>query len=655
MAKYIVTPNTPPAGPLNAPRPDPGARGFQVNAADLIRAQEPARIDARGFVAEAGAGFGPALQSAGKQATTLYKEHVDSVTKEQTLNADASLQAARLQIAARLAGERNTLRWEAIGIEEADKWEKEVLSDPDLTPDAKANIAGVFTRWKQTEIASIKYQAAAVQAKRTGEAFVGSIIDMQASGNFEGANLLIKKGRKENIVDDDTGARMEAQNQAAALKQAESDRLDSDMRYIRMDPDRAIAELNQEGSALAKNRTEVQRKELYDYALEMKRERGAMVSNDILNRMAMPPVVNGKKNPDAVSTAEDVEEYAKTHPEFTPYMKAKALADIKEMQVKGFKERMQIEGPQIASRIWTLIDRWDPKGANAQNEYFQWSSDIQKLPEGKNRTDVLNKLEARWEGRQIKAGDARLHYGEKVMTEMFDKGAFGAFDHWSYLMTDKGKQIMDPRTNLPERVYTRNQTDFDNALSAKAKLGEKLREYLESKPDATIDDVKEFIWKNKATATLGGTYSALQSLYQTAAAVNAVPAPIVGAQVTPGVPDRDPKGALPPGDSAPVEDDPLPPIVLNPPPPPKDKTVGGDSMIDPEEARARAETDAAEKKRNQRMKDSTSGLKTHVITEAEIKKAPKDGYSLIDPDTGNWIQVGPKGLRTKKWIVPESP
>lgn len=475
MQLPVATPVAPP-GPMQAPRPDPGARGFQVDARELVNAQHPAQINARGFVAEAGAGYGPAITAAGEQGAKLYEAHVDSVTKEQVLNADAALDTARLTIAAKLAGEPNTLKWQQIASEEAAAQQQAVLSDPNLTPAAKAHITGMYNRWQQTEVAQVGLQAAQAQSKRTAQALVGKAVDQQRNGDFTGADETLKYGGETNILDPEFTSKSRKANAEMAEAAKDEAQLKSGYRAAKADPwalkeklpelpdgmkvstyDRIIAEADQQ--------IRVKQGEIVDSFY------GAMEIG------AEPGATAGVKNADE---AKDWLNKYGAH--LTDREKSQLMTGFHTYTNQNARQAAINNAPREASRLYTEVQDLDPK-RNSVEEYVALKNRIGMLPDDTNMRSVLNKMvDAKWQNKTIPPDKSVVSWGEAQLNSKLRGQVFGAYLVPKMGVGASGKtyEIEDTHGN---KEMVRDEQKYQEALTKKALVGGQFKQYLIDHPD----------------------------------------------------------------------------------------------------------------------------------------------------------------------------
>lgn len=123
-------------------RPDPGTRGFTVDLSAVAAAQEATKINAEGFVKQAGAGayIGKALQDAGHEMGKLAVEQFKSINRRKGEEAQIMLTAARKHIAQLQSEEPDETRWSEIFEREASKWSDTLLKDKSLSPVAREDI-----------------------------------------------------------------------------------------------------------------------------------------------------------------------------------------------------------------------------------------------------------------------------------------------------------------------------------------------------------------------------------------------------------------------------------------------------------------------------------------------------------------------------------
>jgi hypothetical protein len=211
-------PTTPPAKAPQAPSLDPGTRGFTVDLSAVAAAQEPALIDARGFIAQAGAAgyIGQALEKVADLGTKMAQEHFASENRTKVLDAEAALESATKQLAARVSTEKSTLKWKPIAEEEMDKWHEILLGDKtELSRSARADIEALFNRWKVNSLRDVQTKAMTTAFEREAHALNGRRLDAIAANDWNKAHESTNLALDRRLISHDTATQQDEDTKKA--------------------------------------------------------------------------------------------------------------------------------------------------------------------------------------------------------------------------------------------------------------------------------------------------------------------------------------------------------------------------------------------------------------------------------------------------------
>ncbi len=479
-----------------------GVRGFEV---DPIQIGAAPQIDPRGFVAEAGASIGPGLQDLGSTVTGMYREHVKAVEQTQVLDAEAGMQAARDNIAAKLAGEKNTLKWGQLAAEEFSKFEGEYLSQKDLLPEAKAKIGQMFGRFKVTELADVGRQAAVQADRDRGAAFVGSVRDLQRIGDYQSADKMIDEGRRQQIIGDDMASGLKTQNVEAKERAERERQMNAFAGLNARDPAAALAAAKDPKTPFP---DEISRAQALNMAQQGMREKTSEISNMVKDGLSLP---NGDMN--KIVSDGQIDDIAKHNPKYmTPQMTEAAKADLAQRNEAGFDQRMQVEGPTIASALSTEISLMDPK-KNTESDFFAKRLEIARLPTAL-REDLNNKLDFVWTGKgDGNAKNPMKGLGDDILQQGLLAGMYGATEKWQdekflYDKNDPSKgdyrKYDADSPNTFKGKYVPDPAAKAQAITRKAEAGARFYRWLDQNPKATEQQVKDFIWNDSQESIRAG-------------------------------------------------------------------------------------------------------------------------------------------------------
>jgi hypothetical protein len=415
-------------------RPDPGTRGFTVDLSAVAAAQEATKINAEGFVKQAGAGayIGKALQNVAEAGVKLAKEHFDSVNRGRILDAEASLNAASRDIAVRVAQHPDkTLEWAAITEDETARREQQILSDKTYSPFAREQIERMVSRWKIQTVSEIRHQAARVAFDREARKLEGRLMEAYERKDFAvaGQTIDLMSGpglfRKETIA----GKKKELQYRRE-MASAEDDNMQV---KAAVELARATAKVDPGGAA--------EKVSAADFGNDIKPETAALIRvavrqeqaaafhsahQDALQAMAAAQQPGAGESTASVLTGADLARLAgnRLYPSETRRLQ-ETLAAFREAVPPPPDKVKELYG-QSLTRLWAY-DRERLGGAGgeaARQEYAEILAGTLPLP-AELRQEITAPLGAKWLAAVPVPDASHRDFFERSLQELFESDAFG--------------------------------------------------------------------------------------------------------------------------------------------------------------------------------------------------------------------------------------
>lgn len=376
-----------------------------------------------------------------------------------------------------------------------------------------------------------------------------------------------------------------------------------------------------------------------------------------------------------IQNEQDLKEWMKKSPD-AQHLTAKEQLQY-ESHFRTFKAGKQKQdytdnAPFYASKLYTEAQGITPQTPYA--EYTRIRQEIGMLPV--NTRDTLNQIaKAGFEGKTKPVVDKTIvAAGEKILDSKMRNGDFGVFNVPQFY---NGKPDINPETGKQRTV--RDEAKYQDALVKKSIVGGQYKKYLEDNKDiqagiergdeASIKKANVKLNQLVGLAPLARTVDAIADLFKPLA-INPTQAP----PTKPDQPSAAPDAKAPRGEHHFLFEEKKKDAVLEQPPDlssnagknPDGRSSNKEAPLDQNDLPDKSENegppsssllpDATPTEEKQSGGDGSSrsdpGVPTRVITDAEIKKAGKE-LQVIDPDTGEWKQIGRDEFRKKKWLVPE--
>ncbi len=477
--------------------PSPAGKGIRVP--NLIGATRTTRVDAEAAAAPA-RGFQEViagLTKAGGKVAELFaaKAQADNVVAEH--QADVKMMERQGIIQAQIAQEPDNSKWESIVTRNLGELEKE-LGDITMHPEARMGVqmkmekyqAGIFkdvaieaandslrkaraAGFAKMEMAIVNRDPNALEHNAKAMAGAGFITEEQA-------NLAVTKGNQ-TITEENQREKEQAQ-------------YDMGLNSIRTQgPEAALKTFESDSTDL----TETNRARLINAAQQVQREQTSAAADDLENAIASK----------TITVPEEIDEWKKDDPSVTPSMREDAKRRLRLMQSGETQRVMAAQGPEIASRLWTEADSFNPKKQTAE-DYFRFRQRIDELPE-EMRAPVRKRLDDRFFQRTPPLPADKKSLGEQLLTSMYHGQQMGIWKGTRPRMGDDGK----PMTDLDGNVKKERWTDYraqQKALTEKSRIGGSFARWLSINPEATEDQIKTFIYKEADKSVVSALFDAVQ-------------------------------------------------------------------------------------------------------------------------------------------------
>lgn len=470
-----------------APRLDPGARGFTVNAGAVMAAQQTPTIDARGFVAQAGAAadIGAALVEVGGAAQRIAMERQEINNRRKVLEIESLMVQKRIDIAERIGQTPDDTEWEGIAAKEADNAQKEWLKD--LAPAVREEVYARATVWKNNLVAE------------TGRAALGRSMDMLAADletrrlaaidglNVEDAQAATAELLQRGLIRPDVAHRQNADT----LEQIERKQREAQREAIVADAD-AAPDLWKE-----RHREKPDDMEYEDYDLGLRvadraiQRRTSRIGEEIADAVASDPDLSEEK----------VREIAGNG--LRPAALAEVLGDFQELQAARAKGALA-EPRAVSKNFGALLaeaEQYDKEGDTDGAQFVSIMMRTKALLPEELRGEITGPLSKKWTpGSEPEAPETVKSYASQILREWFTDKKFGEYQKEVPLApSDPGYYPGINRTKLIDDPAKR-----DEAMTRRADAEMIVRKWLKENPNATITETKAKIREASNVSLLPG-------------------------------------------------------------------------------------------------------------------------------------------------------
>jgi hypothetical protein len=483
------------SNPIPAPRPPEvpraagGARGFRISNDDSLRAQQPALIAERGFVVnELSMGsIGEAIGDAGGQASRLVQAQFESINRRKVEEASDLLRLAQDDLARRFAEEPDESKWIGIAQSELPKWEKSLLSDRELSLDARDAIQGKFNLWRSSLLGDpergtpghVVIQAAARSHEREGEHYMAQLVTARQGNDWQGAEDATKKLQDHGFIAEDEAARQRGQTQvaqAAAAKQLAENSVIQSVREFGLEKTLDVIADPKFGGGVI---DEGDRERLKDMARAVDRDVVSTAVNEVANYLATNPT----------ASPADVEREAggRLPPAELEKWKTEANERLKD-KVQAHRALPEVIDANYA-RLLDEAEKFDRTAPNAKEEYTRIHREaVALLPEGL-RGEITGPIERKWRAslQPPDPPDALKSAITGMASSMFDAGTLGRFKKEPRLVQREG-------SDGTMRDFWVTETDPEIEQKALAKKGALLiymGKWAAANPNATPEQARE--------------------------------------------------------------------------------------------------------------------------------------------------------------------
>lgn len=245
------------------------------------------------------------------------------------------------------------------------------------------------------------------------------------------------------------------------------------------------------------------RARLINAAQQAGREQVSGLSDDLENQVA-----GG-----AITVPEQIDEWQKDNPAVTPRMREIAKDYLNRRNSAAEKTRIEEQGPEMASKLWTEVDSFDPKKDTNREQYFEFRARIDQLPEAM-RAPLRKRLDDRQMNRMPDPPKNLQDLSESILNSMFRGQQFGLFKGTRDVKVPRADGGVErvPDSNSPNGWKQERWFDFRKeqaALEEKARVGGAVTRWLAMNPNADEKKVREFIYTATDDATLAGVLDIL--------------------------------------------------------------------------------------------------------------------------------------------------
>lgn len=655
--------------------PDPGPQG--VIAPHLEGSAQTPRLDVQAAMAPAQgvAKIGQGLEQAGTALGQLSGKIAEADTTTAEYSQALLMQQARADITTATTQEPDRNKWGGI----ADARLGQLATDVSKLPNVPAS-AKKLLDYKMASFGIDIRGGLQVHAAEKSISDARTVIDavVKHAGAIDDVPLGVKTildGEKRGYYPHEVAvAKIDDLNAHAEVTRNQNT-LDANYRAIDADP-YAWKEANKKMPEGMKAQLWDRLNTQADQTIRVKQGQSVENFDAELEAGAQPNSTTGIQN------EQDLKEWFEKSPD-AQHLTAKERLGF-ETHFKTFKnqeKRQDYENnaPTYASKLYSQIQNIDPKKTTVE-EYQAIRQTIGFLPI--NMRAPLNKMAGdKWEGKTSPPDKSIVSAGEEILKSKMRNGDFGVYDEPQFYensTTHEMKPDISPETGKQRKV--RNEAKYQDALVKKSIVGGQYKQWLidnkdiqagiERGDEASIKKANVKLNQLVGLAPLARTVDAIADLFKPLA-INPTQAPPTKPDQPSAAPDAK---AAPRGEHHFLFEEKKKDAVLEQPPDmssnagknPDGRSSNKEAPLDQNDLPDKSENegpplspllpDATPTEEKQSGGDGSSrsdpGVPTRVITDAEIKKAGKE-LQVIDPDTGEWKQIGRDEFRKKKWLVPE--
>ena len=193
---FQQTPRTPSQAPQISPTPD--QRGFSIDLAPVMRAQEAATVDPRGFQAGlAGVqSFGRDVERIGDAGSRMAEAQANAINIRKEHEAALALEAFDGELTAAIQAEPDETKWVGIAEKYATKARTTIL-DPARNPLSQPAMEAVqdrLTSWTNRRLSSVRVESMRTSQSRAVDAISAQVLSAMNAEDYDTAEALTQQG-----------------------------------------------------------------------------------------------------------------------------------------------------------------------------------------------------------------------------------------------------------------------------------------------------------------------------------------------------------------------------------------------------------------------------------------------------------------------------
>jgi hypothetical protein len=479
-----------------------GPRG--IATPDLTRAGALPRLDTEAFMAPAQglATLGKGIAQAGDYLSDLAerKAQADAIVQEQA--AETAHATALYEIEAATAQEPNQDKWQGI----ADSRLKQLRAELDkmtLQPLVRQRVNSQFEKWEADAKGKLSVRAAGASFQKAGAAINEQIATATRNKNIAEVERLAHAKAASGFDIPESVPNIIADARLKIEHQEENEQKESILGAIRRDPDEALSILQNDKFAVK----ESVRAWGINAAQQGIREKLSTLTQETQDEVAKGLAGN-------LATPEAVDDWAKTHPGFSPEMVMVTKGHINRMNSARHQQYVAQHGPEMASVLDSEISAFDRTDANAKLDYFHLRTRIDELP-GELRAPLYKELDAALSGKPPQVDKTIAAMGRQLTGSMLKEGKFGKYLDPVMVLDASGKATDRQAVNqngIPQ--WKINQERWRAAVEQRAKVDVDFQRWLERNPKATPEQAAAAVNTIKPNATRANAWDAMFGPWQ---------------------------------------------------------------------------------------------------------------------------------------------
>jgi len=473
------------------------------------------QIDARGFIAQAGAGaaIGRAVSDAGDELAKIQMRQMEAINIRKEAEAMRSMDEEDARILAEIKNEPDETKWHDIAENRISALKTRLLdkeANP-LSPVALSAITDRLEGWASRRRANIITQSADHSRQRAADEINGQIIRSMDRGDYGTARQLAQRGVEAGYFGDDQAARLEVE----ARKHAEAKQREAMTNQV-------IAVARTQGKAAAddliekSNADEVDKERWRSDAAQIHREQVGQDADAFEEA-----VYSG-----ALSVPGEVDAWQQDNPRITSRMREQMKGFLTRKNDAMRKEVIRANAPELSSQYLSEIRALDPETATDE-EFNAIRLKIAELPEGyrelphsrlmtkfnkaddpiKPEHEVIETVEAELDG-YLGAGLFSADTDPQLMPVPLDQADVYTAEEIK-AMTPEQRAASKGNKAAIEAENKKIQARIDAAAKQrKAQVGGQVSRWLKANPKATPAEALQFMREKLPASTRAGMFDA---------------------------------------------------------------------------------------------------------------------------------------------------